>query len=60
MTSPEYVPKPLVTMTLRSLRIHFFFAWFDLWVGLYVDQKTPAIYVCPLPCCVFLFYKVKK
>lgn len=26
-----------------------FFRWYDLWVGVFIDTKTPAIYICPLP-----------
>lgn len=28
------------------------FAWFDLWVGAYIDVKNRTLYVCPLPCLV--------
>lgn len=26
------------------------FAWFDLWVGVYIDRKNRRVYVLPLPC----------
>lgn len=26
-----------------------FFRWFDLWIGAYVDVKSRALYVCPVP-----------
>ena len=39
------------------MKIKFFFAWFDFWVGFYYDQKGHALYVCPLPCCVFKFWR---
>jgi hypothetical protein len=32
--------------------LKIFFAWYDLWLGLYVDVKGKALYLCPLPCCV--------
>lgn len=35
------------------MRVSFFFAWFDAWVGVYVDRPKRTVYVCPLPCCVF-------
>lgn len=34
---------------------YFFFAWYDLWVGLYWDKANRRLYFCPLPCCVILF-----
>jgi hypothetical protein len=34
------------------MRVSFFFAWYDLWVGAFWDGKRRALYVCPLPCCV--------
>lgn len=37
------------------MRISFFFAWFDLWVGAYWDAKKRVLYICPLPCFVLKF-----
>jgi len=36
---------------LREMRrrTRVFFAWFDLWVGLYWDTKKYILYLCPLP-----------
>jgi hypothetical protein len=31
------------------------FAWYDLWMGIYIDRKECAIYMCPLPCIVVRF-----
>lgn len=31
------------------MRINVFFAWYDLWVGLYIDRGDRAVYVCFLP-----------
>jgi hypothetical protein len=25
------------------------FAWYDLWVGLFIDRKNWRLYICPLP-----------
>jgi hypothetical protein len=25
------------------------FAWYDLWVGAYIDQAKRTLYICPLP-----------
>ena len=37
------------------MRVEFFFAWYDLWVGVYIDRGNRTAYVCPLPCCVLKF-----
>lgn len=31
-------------------RVTLRFAWYDLWVGVYVDRVNRRLYVCPLPC----------
>jgi hypothetical protein len=31
-----------VTVTIR-------FAWYDLWVGAYIDRANRTLYACPLP-----------
>lgn len=31
-------------------RIKPLFAWFDLWVGVFIDRKGQRVYVLPLPC----------
>ena len=31
-------------------RLSLRFAWYDLWVGAYVDTAKRTVYVCPLPC----------
>lgn len=30
------------------------FAWFDLWVGVFIDRPKGRIYVFPLPCIGFV------
>jgi len=30
-------------------RLSLSFAWYDLWVGLYIDPVKGTIYICPLP-----------
>ncbi len=37
---------------LRWYHIRFFFAWYDFWVGVFVDTEKRTVYICPLPCCV--------
>lgn len=31
------------------MRISLFFAWYDMWVGAYIDRENRTVYVCPLP-----------
>jgi hypothetical protein len=30
-------------------RLSLSFAWYDLWVGLYIDPIKGTVYICPLP-----------
>lgn len=40
---------------MRLHYIKFRFIWYDFWVGLFWDQHKRILYLCPLPCCVFIF-----
>ncbi len=31
------------------MRIKVYFAWYDLWIGAFIDRKANAIYICLLP-----------
>lgn len=42
------------------MKVRFFFAWYDCWVGCYYDRRARVLYVCPLPCCVFELRRQKK
>ena len=33
----------------NAARVQVRFAWYDLWVGAYVDRAKRTLYVCPLP-----------
>ena len=57
MTDSAYIPKSLVRIQAGGIDFQIIFAWFDFWVGLYIDPKSHAFYICPLPCCVFYFGK---
>lgn len=35
-------------------RITVFFAWYDLWVGVFIDRPKRRVYVCLLPTLVVL------
>lgn len=39
------------------MKISFFVAWYDAWVGFFYDTKKRILYVCLLPCLVI---KVEK
>lgn len=34
----------------RRLRVRPMFAWYDLWVGVFIDRAKRRVYVFPLPC----------
>lgn len=36
------------------MKIKFFLAWYDFWVGIYHPPGKKKLYFCPLPCCVFM------
>lgn len=36
-------------MNLPVIRFTFFFRWYDLWVGVFIDTAKRAVYICPLP-----------
>ncbi len=42
------------------MKVKFFFAWYDFWVGFYYDRNGRTLYICPLPCCVFKIWKPAK
>ena len=33
-----------------NLRIRPLLAWYDIWIGVFVDMNKRAIYILPLPC----------
>lgn len=34
---------------LNGYRVRFMFAWYDLWIGVFVDRKSDKIYIFPVP-----------
>lgn len=34
-------------------RLKFSFAWYDLWIGLFIDPSKQRLYFCPLPTLLF-------
>jgi hypothetical protein len=43
-----------------KMKISISFAWYDLWIGVYIDRKNGAIYVCPLPMLLIKFWREPK
>lgn len=35
---------------MSRIRIRPLFAWFDLWVGVFIDRPRHRVYVFPVPC----------
>lgn len=31
------------------MKISFFFAWYDIWIGIYYNQLDKTFYICPIP-----------
>jgi hypothetical protein len=36
------------------MSVKLIFAWYDLWVGVFVDRVKRRVYVFPLPCVGFV------
>lgn len=34
------------------IRLRFFFAWYDFWIGAFFDRRLGVLFVCLIPCCV--------
>lgn len=32
-------------MKLLGLEFYFFFAWYDLWIGIFIDTKKKCVYI---------------
>ncbi len=31
------------------MRVRFFFAWYDFWIGAYLDRDNKRLYILPVP-----------
>jgi hypothetical protein len=36
------------------MKIKVFVAWYDAWIGVFVDSKKRRVYICPIPCFVVM------
>lgn len=34
------------------MKVSLKFRWYDLWVGVFIDRESRAVFICPLPCVV--------
>lgn len=34
---------------MKKIKIKLFFAWYDLWIGVFVDRKKRNLYIFPIP-----------
>ena len=34
---------------LQTSKIEISFAWYDLWIGVFIDTNKKRIYICPIP-----------
>ena len=39
-------------------KINVFFAWYDIWIGIYIDRNKETLYICLLPCVVIRIKRV--
>lgn len=39
---------------MSDINVRPIFAWYDLWIGVFVDKKKRRAYVLPLPCIGFV------
>lgn len=37
------------TSVIHRFSARLFFAWYDVWIGAYWDQKNRLLYICPVP-----------
>lgn len=33
-----------------KLKFKLLFAWYDLWIGIFIDKSKRKIYIFPIPC----------
>lgn len=31
-------------------RVKLSIAWYDIWVGVFIDKEKRRLYICPIPC----------
>jgi hypothetical protein len=41
---------------MKLIKVSVLVAWYDFWIGIFIDTKKKAIYIFPIPCFGFVFY----
>ena len=59
-TYNEYPSNMKLIYIPGKIKVKVFLAWYDFWVGFYYDREFKELYICPIPCVVFKFYRVTK
>lgn len=40
----------------QNSKFKFSFAWYDLWIGFFVDTNKKRLYICPFPTMLITIY----
>jgi hypothetical protein len=43
-----------------AIQLRIFFAWYDIWIGVFIQRKKRRVYFLPLPFCGVCFYAGPK
>ncbi len=46
-------------MEIGKFKVTFHFLWFDMWVGVFLDQKKNIYYIGILPMCIIKIAPIK-
>lgn len=53
----EFVPETgCVMIRPPCWRVELVVAWYDCWIGIYVDRKQRRVYILPIPCVGLCIY----
>lgn len=39
------------------MKIKFIFAWYDIWIGVFIDRQKWCVYIFPIPCFGIRIYR---
>lgn len=43
-----------------SFKVSLFVAWYDIWVGVFIDMRKKIVYICLIPCLVLKIERYNK